>query len=687
VSDTTTTPDLHDEATTAETIPELTREIVSAALMEALGSAGDPTFIVGRIGVQLGVVWANRAFAETVRAEVDDLAMIAIGDLMVCPHGALPLNERRSDTFPVTIVGRDGSTSSWQATAIPTTIAGSTSWVVGLRPPSADGQLDELLRASEERFRALAERAPIGIFSSEVGLRFGYVNDGLAELVKAPSEKLLGTGWMDFVMSSDLDHIMSGLQSTLEGVPFDTPARLITADGEERWVNLRAVPVRSVGTPAAFLGTIEDVTDRRRFEDLLAWQASHDPLTRLPNRAQLMDEITSALADGTDDLAVLFFDLDDFKIVNDTLGHRAGDELLVVVSTRLRNTVRDQDHVFRFAGDEFVVLARGVDDDAQALGVANRLREQVTQAVMLEGQSVSVGCSVGVVRASRASTADEMIRDADVAMYRAKRGGKGSAAIFDITVRSELDRNIELIARVRAGFEQELFGVAYRVSATSDSLQTTGVDLTLTLPADWDDTDDAEIAAVIEEANAHDDLIAFLIARGASELGQIQSVIDSCRVSIGITARQLLTPGLIDKIARTLLARQLASRDLELRVPEDAWDPLDTSLVGVVAELAELGIGISLDEVGAGRSSLTALGHPAISSLRLAPALLDPLSHSHHAAARAIVTVAHELGRTVSAPVSSDADLAQARALGADAITDSTQPAVGLEALMKAYGT
>ena len=674
-----------------------TESSIAAALLEALGSAGDPTLILGPVRDHVGVIWGNRVFAETIRAEVADLDAVSINDLMVCPFGELPLNERRAATFPVAVVGRDGSTSSWEATAIPARTTTSTTdggtaamtWVVTLRPPTADGQLDELLRASEERFRALAERAPIGIFSSEVGLRLGYVNDGLAELVGSTSEKLLGTGWMDFVLSSDLERIMAGLQSTLEGVPFDTPARLITTEGEERWVNLRAVPVRAIGTPAAFLGTIEDVTDRRRFEDLLAWQATHDPLTRLPNRSQLISEINEALTDREADLGVLFFDLDDFKVVNDTLGHRAGDELLLTVAARLRATVRDQDRVFRFAGDEFVVLAHEVGDDAQALSVADRLREQVTLPVVIDGQTVSVGCSVGIVRASESSTAEEMVRDADVAMYRAKRSGKGSAAVFDLSLRRELDRHVELVALVRSTLDAGTFDVAYRISAAAGSLDAIGVDLSLAIPRHWPDewqsTTLDEVFAAIEQAKLDAELIAFLVGRGATDLVAIRTAIGPCRVSIGVTPEQMLTPGLVDRIARTLLARGLSSHDLELRLPEDGWTPSDVGLVAVVDELGDLGVEVSLDHVGAERTSLVAIGHPAIAGLRLSSSLIDATDAASSAAVAAIITVAHDLGRLVSAPVSSDEQLIRARALGADIVTDATQDAMSVEELIGQY--
>ena len=661
---------------------DLTDDSVADALFHTITTAGDPTLIVGPIGERLGIAWANRAFIQKVRAEVADLALVSVSDLLVCPYGELPLNERRSAVFPVAVVGRDGSTSSWEATATPVSPVGSRRWVVSLRPPTADGQLDELLRASEERFRALAERAPIGIFSSEVGLRFDYVNDRLADLIGVPSERLLGTGWMDHVLTGDLESVLTGLQQTLDGTPFETPARLTTGTGEERWVNVRAVPVRAVGTPAAFLGTIEDVTDRRRFEELLEWQATHDPLTRLPNRAQLMSEINSALADGNDNLAVLFLDLDDFKTVNDTLGHGAGDELLIAVSDRLRNAVRDEDHVFRFAGDEFVVLTRGADDDHQAVALANRLREMVTRPTILAGHPVGVGCSVGVVRASMASTAEELIRDADVAMYRAKRSGKGSAAVFDLSVRSEMERHRQLVARVQTALAEHSFAVAYQVEIDAATRAPRGVDLSLDLPDGWDDVTMDEVKDAIEQSKSEAELIAFLVSRGADDLVTIRQSIDDCRVSISVTPSQLMTPGLVDQIARSLLSKGLSSRDLELRIPDEAWTPEDPQLASVVAELAALGVGIALDDVGGGRTSLRLLGHPSMSGLRLSADLLDDQSAAARAAIGALVDVANGLGLSLSAPIRAHSQLGFVGDLGISRVLDSSADPIPLDQLL-----
>jgi diguanylate cyclase (GGDEF)-like protein/PAS domain S-box-containing protein len=403
---------------------------VHEALFHAAGAAADPVIVVAGERSALRVSWANRAFADAVCAEVSDLADASLESVLISAAGGLPLNDLRRCEFRATLSPRVGYASSWDAVAVPSVTADGRCWVVTLRRSGDSLNADQLLRAAEERFRALSERAPIGIFTSEVGLRIGYINDFLAELVGIPTEQLLGTGWMQVVDPEHLDVVCACLQDALAGEAVETPARLLTVTGDERWVTIRAVPIHAPDSPAAFLGTVEDVTERRHFEQILSWQASHDPLTRLPNRARLIEEIDEALAAGGNDVAVMFVDLDDFKAVNDTLGHASGDELLVEVATRLSAATVDTGQAFRFAGDEFVVLAQGIKNDDEAIAIGERLRLLLAEPIALSTGPRIVTCSVGVARAIADDTVDRLLHDADVAMYQAKRGGKGATAVL-----------------------------------------------------------------------------------------------------------------------------------------------------------------------------------------------------------------------------------------------------------------
>jgi diguanylate cyclase (GGDEF)-like protein/PAS domain S-box-containing protein len=628
------------------------RRTLGDMMTDALAALPDPTALVGQTDTGIEVWWANRAFCEKTKADTSDLVGSRVGSLITTPFGDLPLNDARVVDFPANVIARDSGVSTWVATAVPVTAPSGRAWLVTLRVPSSDRQLDDLLRASEERFSALAGRAPIGIFSSDQGLRFGYANDFLSELVGVPTEQLLGIGWMSFVADDHIDLVSAGLLSTLGGASFESPVRLVTAAGDELWVNLRAVPVQTLGAPAAFLGTVEDVTDRRRFEELLAWQATHDPLTELPNRAQLSEEIERALASDPEQIAVLFFDLDDFKLVNDSLGHRAGDDLLVAVASRLRAAVRGSDRIFRFGGDEFVVLATDVGDDGEAIRIANRLRESVAQPVTLEGEAFSVKCSVGVVRATETATAVELIRDADTAMYEAKRNGKSASSLFDVATRAAGERSLRLVERVRDAVEARELSLEYQPIVDVATQRPVGVEGLLRWHAEeWSDVDPIQVIRAAESAGVIGALTESLIEQACADLAAWRQAIEDgpSFVSINLSADQLSTPGLIDHLTRTLLVNQLGAADLRVELPESAYLDQRDALDPILQELLTIGVGVLLDDVGASVTSLSALVDAPISGIKLDPALLFDSRPGAGAVTRAIVGLAAELGLDVVA--------------------------------------
>lgn len=645
-------PALHDtEAVVGTTTEEEATETdrlfdAAASLLAATWSTADPVLIATSAADELLVAWANRALSEVVKIDADELIGTPLAALVSGPHGEVPLNARRSTTFAATVTGRDGLSTSWELHAQPAGGETDRSWTVTFRPPVHDKSLDELLRASEERFRALAERAPIGIFSSEVGLRWGYVNDQLAEFVGSSSESLLGTGWMSFVHPADLDTVVNALQSTLAGEPGECGLRFVTTTAEERWVNLRVVPVRTPGAPAAFLGTLEDVTERRRFEDLLSWQATHDPLTSLPNRALLADELAMALAEPDGAVALLFFDLDDFKEVNDTLGHRAGDKLLITVADRMRTAVRGHDSVFRFAGDEFVILARGVADDHEALGVAERLRDAVAKPVDIDGVEVAVQCSVGVVRADEDVSADELVRDADVAMYAAKRSGKGKVAVFDHAVRMERERQHRTVERLREAVATASLVVRDR-EITSQDGTLVGYDAGFEL----DDPEsgligDTECRAMAESAGFATELGTLLLTRACEAIAARRAGGSSLWTSVPVSPVELLGDGFTDRLARTVVSKGLTAGDLWLHVSADAAVEDHDRVTSILTEIRGLGIRVALDRIGAGRSSLRLLAQLPADAFRIPVEDLAALGDQ----GEVVVSVAAELARSRGLP-------------------------------------
>jgi diguanylate cyclase (GGDEF)-like protein/PAS domain S-box-containing protein len=287
---------------------------------------------------------------------------------------------------------------------------------------------EEIASEADFRFRTLSEHAPVGILLSDVGLRLGFVNEGFASIVGLQRESLLGTGWLDIIHAEDLPEVLDQLHGALEGATVDVTVRMYSVRGAHRWVRLRVAPVTTRRRAAGFVGTVEDITDHRDREELLAYQARHDALTGLANRRYLMEALTHALASRRrldSNIAVLFCDVDHFKQVNDAFGHDVGDRLLIAVARRLDAAAREGDLVARIAGDEFVVLLRHVTTEAEAEAAAGRHLNALVQPLDAGGAEVEVSVSIGYAVAAIGDSPTELLRRADSEMYRVKRSGRG----------------------------------------------------------------------------------------------------------------------------------------------------------------------------------------------------------------------------------------------------------------------
>lgn len=294
---------------------------------------------------------------------------------------------------------------------------------------------------AEMRFRAAFERSPLGISIVGLGGKLVEVNPAFCRITGRAKEELVGTDSLALVHPDDRDRIFTELaQRTQEGGGRPPEAvRLIHAKGHTVWVLADASLVpHADGSPDYAIALMADVTERKLLEERLEYQAFHDPLTQLPNRARLRNTLEAAWSrrDEHGRLALLFVDLDRFKNVNDTLGHDAGDELLLLVARRLERSVRLGDSVARFGGDEFVVVCEHVAGRDEAVQIAGRIRESLARTYRLSAGAAEVAASVGVALDDAHATVDDLLRDADIAAYRAKDLGRNRVEVAGPTVAS-----------------------------------------------------------------------------------------------------------------------------------------------------------------------------------------------------------------------------------------------------------
>jgi diguanylate cyclase (GGDEF)-like protein/PAS domain S-box-containing protein len=291
-----------------------------------------------------------------------------------------------------------------------------------------------------ERFRRAFDEAAIGMAIVSSDGRWLQVNQALADLTGYPQSELVGMGFQDVTHPDDLDADVEALRELIAGERrrYVAETRYFHADGRIVWVALSVSVVRdATGGVLYLISQMQDITERKQAEAKLAHQAMHDPLTGLPNRTLFNDRmlVAEARLRRGGSVALLFLDLDRFKVVNDGLGHDAGDRILIEAAARLRSVLRPSDTVARFGGDEFAVLCEGVDESGVE-AIACRIAEVLAIPFRIDGRELSLSASTGIVLTTDAdSDPDSLLGDADVAMYAAKQAGRARHVVFEHEMR------------------------------------------------------------------------------------------------------------------------------------------------------------------------------------------------------------------------------------------------------------
>jgi diguanylate cyclase (GGDEF)-like protein len=351
--------------------------------------------------------------------------------------------------------------------------------------------------------------------------------------------------------------------------------------------------------------------ERTRFETRLEHQALHDSLTGLPNRTLLLDRLEHALARSrrTDRaVAVLFVDLDRFKVINDSLGHAAGDDLLQQVGKRYAAAVPASDTVGRFGGDEFVVLCEDMEGEAGAVDMAERLAAVMEQPFMLTdaGAEVVVSCSIGIALAhGRAVSSDALVRDADAAMYRAKDEGRNRYALFEPQLHRRMVRRLELERDLRLGLARDELRVAYQPIVRLADGRITGIEALVR----WERPGHglvgaADFVPLAEETGLIVPVGAWVLRAACEQVVAWDRAVDPLGLSVNLSARQLADPSLVGMVEQTLRETGMAPDRLCLEVTESALaSDADTAVVALAA-LKELGVRLAIDDFGTGYATL-----------------------------------------------------------------------------------
>ncbi|MGH8868058.1 MAG: putative bifunctional diguanylate cyclase/phosphodiesterase [Actinomycetes bacterium] len=527
------------------------------------------------------------------------------------------------------------------------------------------GRTAELERAyadlarSEERFRLTFDHAPVGVLLTSLSGECVRANAAFCTIAGRTQDQLLGSVTEQQVHPEDRA-LASATREELLASPREAQGwemRFLRPDGTSVWGKVNgAVEHDDIGQPLYLLYLVEDVSERKQAEVRLAHMAFHDALTELPNRALLRDRLEMALRKLSREpglLAVLFSDLDRFKVINDTMGHDIGDRLLVAVASRLRGALRPGDTVARFGGDEFVVLAEGLPDEAAVAELAGRLHAALGSSFMVGGRELTVGASIGVALGrSPDQRPEDLIQDADAAMYLAKSGGSSRTAFFGEEMRTRLTRRFDLEAGLRRALESGGLALHYQPQVSLVDGHVAGVEALLRCTDErWRALPIPEIIAVAEETGLIVPIGSWVIREACGQLvrwdtqGPHRPV---ATVSVNLSPYQVVRSDLVDEVRDVLAETGVEPGRLCVEVTESALlvdlDAAVTTLDG----LHRLGVRIALDDFGTGYSSLSYLKRLPIDVLKIDRSFVATLGtdSSDAAIVDAVVVMAHRLGIT-----------------------------------------
>jgi len=502
-----------------------------------------------------------------------------------------------------------------------------------------------------------------------------YVNPAFERITGYAAAEILGRNCR--ILQGD-DAAQPGVAAMRNALAEAREARVVLRnyrhDGEMFWNEFQLAPVRDdAGTLTHFLGVMSDVTERQRYEEQLAWRATHDDLTGLPNRQLLRDRLQQGIHTAERygrAVAVVFVDLDDFKLINDTLGHSAGDTALQVIAQRLRHVVRESDTVGRFGGDEFVVVLTEHTDDAAVQMVIERVAQALAEPVDLGGTRHQLTPSIGHCRYPEdGRDAETLLRHADLAMYQAKRQGRNRAVAYRREFDGTVSHRLQLVSQLREALQREEFRLVFQPLWGLD-----GQPLGLEALVRWQHPErgllpPSDFIGVCEESG----LIVELGRRVLREAARhhallVASGLGHLRIAVNVSAAQF-AHDLYAEVAAVVAEFALPTGALEIELTESVIMDSTERAIDTMRRIAELGVGLSLDDFGTGYSSLAYLKRLPLDRLKIDRSFVQDLGHDLEDAAicDSIIGLGHLLGlRTVAEGVETEQQRAWLHTRGCD---------------------
>ena len=538
-------------------------------------------------------------------------------------------------------------------------------------------EAEEALRKSEEQFRLTFEMAPIGMAISSLKGKFQRVNSALCDALGYTEEELLGVSFAEISHPEDWEVHRNLEQLLMKGkeTDFQIEKRFIAKDGRIVDTLLKVLVVQDEdGTPLHFNNQIVDITERKSMEKQLLYDALHDALTGLPNRALFMDRLEQQLKKSQNNdkylFAVLFLDLDRFKVVNDSVGHLVGDKLLIEIARRLEKSIAPTDTVARLGGDEFTILLENISSKSQATLVAESIYQILTFPFNIDGYEIFSTASIGIALSSAGyENPEDILRDADLTMYSAKEQGKARYEVFDNSLRDRALQRLELETDLRRALERKEFEVYYQPITSLQLGILSGFEALVR----WNHPTKGRIQPgdfipICEETGLILPLSNWLLKEACQTTRDWQLKYPehpAIRMSVNLSAQQFRESHLIKEVERVLEETGLSGEFLKLEITESTLiDNIDL-VTEIILHLRKKQIQFSIDDFGTGYSSLSYLHRFPVDTIKIDRSFVSQMQAEENSAiVKAIVTLAHMLNMDVIAEgIETTAQLAQLRLL------------------------
>jgi len=521
-------------------------------------------------------------------------------------------------------------------------------------------QAEEALRQSEEKYRSILENIQEAYFEVDLAGNFTFFNDSLCRITGCSKKELSGanyTRFSDKENSKKVFVVFNKVYST--GQPtegFDW--LIIRRDGTKRYIEASvSLKKDSASKPAGFKGVIRDITERKRIEQELNHMATHDALTGLPNRlmfSQLLNQAIQSSKRNKKQLAIFFIDLDRFKIINDTLGHEAGDQLLQEIARRFRQSLRAVDVVGRLGGDEFIILVDDFSDKKQVEKVAHKILSTAIKPMVLLGEECRVTASIGISTYPKDGRDEQsLMKNADIAMYFAKEEGKNNYQFYSENIHTQSNERLTIETNLRLALERKEFSLHYQARLDFKTGEITGVEALLR----WNNTSlgsvtPTQFIPIAEETGMIVPIGKWVMKTACAQnvAWQKQGLPHVC-MAVNLSLRQLLEENLLEDIKNVLNETGMAPNLLELEITESMVMHNPARLISLLTKIKNMGVRLAIDDFGTGYSSLAQIKHFPIDTLKVDRSFIRnlPQDSEDKAITEAIINMGKTLSLTVVA--------------------------------------